>query len=74
MDWGGSEKDGGGKGRNIDWLLGASCVTSLGVLVEHSKQRGKCLKDSVLLDSMTTIHATTLPLLPLYFHLHLKKN
>lgn len=29
---------------------------------------------SVLLDSMTTIHATTLPLLPPCFHLHLKKT
>lgn len=35
---------GGGRGHATDWVLEAGYVTSLGMLVKHSKQRGKCLK------------------------------
>lgn len=35
---------GGGRGHATDWILEAGYVTSLGMLVKHSKQRGKCLK------------------------------
>lgn len=48
MAQGGREKkDGGGRAPSTDWIFGAGYVTSLGVLVKHSKQRGKCLKGSL---------------------------
>lgn len=43
----GKKKDGGGRAPSTDWILRAGYVTSLGVLVKHSKQRGKCLKGSL---------------------------
>lgn len=32
---------------STDWASGAGSVTSLGLLVKHSKQRGKCLNGSL---------------------------
>lgn len=48
---------------STDWASDAGSVTSLGLLVKHSKQRGKRSEWlSVLLNNMNVLRPTLLPL------------
>lgn len=47
---------GGVRAPSTDWTSDAGNVTSLGVLVKHSKQRGKCLNGSLCFWTTWTHH------------------